>query len=241
MTQTNDSFSFRGLSSTDPQFGIESVMEVERPLAAGTRDRTLDVIGRDGTWDMGADLEAETHRIRIAIKAADEFQLRQYARNISAWLDHTKVGPLIYEDEPDKQYFARRTGRSLTEDIIHMGFADIFMFCPDPHAYATTTKTASPNEGTAPTPVRITATMTANADHLQINLGDQYIRLETALITGDEVIIDTNQGWVALNGLDARDKLTYDSELRQFLLPAGAFTLTADNATLSYVYRERWL
>ena len=57
---------------------------------------------------------------------------------------------------------------------------------------------------------------------------------------GDVVIIDTAQGWVALNGLDARQYVTYDSDLR-LMLPVGAFELTADNADLAIIYRERWL
>src|SRR5690554_6811478 len=168
-------------------------------------------------------------------------QLRAYTRNLAAWLSPNTAKPLTFADEPDNQYFARRTSEISVEQVLTLGHVEVNFFCPDPHAHAITTKTASPNAGTAPTPVNITSTMTAPTHLLQIGRGDQNIRLETALTFGDEIIIDTSQGWVALNGLDARDKLTYVSELRQFLLPVGAFSLTADSATLDYVYRERWL
>src|SRR5690554_385840 len=236
-----DLVTFGGRTSDDPDFGIELVTVIQRPLLTDTKDKTISVTGMDGVWDLGADRGPANILVIFYFQGGTMEQLRAYTRNLAAWLSPKTVKPLIFADEPDKQYFARRTSEIPVEQVLTLGHVEVNFFCPDPHAHAITTKTASPNAGTAPTPVKITATMTANTDHLQVDLGDQHIRLETALTTGDEILIDTNQGWVALNGLDARDKLTYDSELRQFLLPVGEFTLSADNATLSYVYRERWL
>src|SRR5690554_1616665 len=214
-----DLVTFDGRTSDDPDFGIELVTVIQRPLLTDTKDKTISVTGMDGVWDLGADRGPANILVIFYFQGGTMEQLRAYTRNLAAWLSPKTVKPLIFADEPDKQYFARRTSEIPVEQVLTLGHVEVNFFCPDPHAHAITT----------------------NTDHLQVDLGDQHIRLETALTTGDEILIDTNQGWVALNGLDARDKLTYDSELRQFLLPVGEFTLSADNATLSYVYRERWL
>lgn len=231
---------FNGRSSSDPAFGIKQVVRIGRPLAPGAIDRTLEIEGIDGVYDLGYSLRPIYIPVRIYLRSDSVAGEREHVRAIASWLSPREVKPLIFSDEPDKQYFARRSGDIELTGNVTRRFVDVTFYCPDPHAYAVTTKTASPNAGTAPTPVKITATMTAATDHLQIDLGDQHIRLETALTIGDEIIIDTAQGWVALNGLDARQYVTYDSDLR-LMLPVGVFELTADNADLAIIYRERWL
>lgn len=231
---------FNGRASNDPTLGIKAVVTIGRPLAPGAVDQYLEIPGVDGTFDMGYHLAPGYIPVRLYLRSDSTTAERAHIREIASWLSPREVKPLIFADETDKQYFARRTGAISASGLVTRRFVDITFFCPDPHAYAVSTKTTSPNQGTAPTPVKITATMTAAADHLQIDLGDKHIRLETALTIGDEVVIDTAQGWVALNGLDARQYVTHDSDLR-LMLPVGAFELTADNATLEILYRERWL
>lgn len=224
---------------TSQSLGVEKVMRVTRPVYSGARDRLLRISGRPGAVDFGRDIEPGYIPTRLFLQAESFAAKRAQLRQIAAWLNQEQVKQLIFSDEQDKFYLARPASLVNPEDSAYKTWLDVTWLCPDPHAYALTTKTSSPNEGTASTPVKITATMTGDTDHLQITLGGQIVRLETDLVTGDEVIIDTNQGWVALNGLDARQYVTYDSDLR-LMLPVGAFTLTADNATLSIVYRERW-
>ena len=238
MSGYSNLITFNSKTSDDADFGIELVTVIQRPLLTATRERTTNITGMDGTWDFGCDRGPATILVNFYFRGSSMGQLRTNIRNIAAWLSPKEVKPLTFADE-SVQYYARRTGEISVDQVLALGYAEVKFICPDPHAYSNTTKNASPNNGTAPTPVKITATMTADTDHLQINLGDQHIRLETALTIGDEVVIDTAQGWVALNGLDARRYLTFDSDL--FLLPTDTFSLTADDATLTFVYRERWL
>lgn len=231
---------FNGRASNDPAFGIEEVVTIGRPLAPGAVDQYLEIPGVDGTFDMGYHLAPGYIPVRLYLRSRTVSEERAYIREIASWLSPREVKPLVFADEQDKQYYARRSGEIEISGHVTRRFVDITFYCPDPHAYAVTTKTASPNAGTAPTPVKITATMTAAADHLQVNLGDQFIRLETDLVTGDVVVIDTAQGWVSLNGLDARQYVTADSDL-YLLLPVGCFEITAENADLAIVFRERWL
>jgi len=231
---------FNGRASNDPALGIEEVVTIGRPLAPGAVDQVLEIVGADGTFDIGYHLAPGYIPVRLYLRSGSATAERAHIRAIADWLSPREVKPLVFADEQDKQYYARRSGEIVVSGRVTRRFVDITFFCPDPYAYAVSTKTTSPNQGTAPTPVKITATMTDDTDHLQINLGDQHIRLETALTIGDEIIIDTAQGWVSLNGLDARQYVTYDSDL-YMQLPTGAFTLSADNATLAIIYRERWL
>lgn len=226
---------YNGIASTS--LGITSVMRVARPVHPGGRPKMLYVAGRDGILDFGQDRDVAYIITRLFLPATDK---RAQLRQIAAWLNQQECKQLIFSDEPDKFYLARPSAMVNPEEIGNRVWLDIVWVCPDPYAYALTTKTSSPNEGTAPTPVIIAALITDDTDHLQITLGDQYIRLETDLVTGDKIVIDTAQGWVELNGLDARQYVTADSDL-YLLLPVGAFTLAADGATLKTLYRERWL
>ena len=229
-------FTFNGKHSNE--FGLH-VQSINRQVLPAYSDIYIPVPGRAGNLFFPGDVQDKQIILECSWKSSCATDFRKNARNIAAWLGVEERKDLIFDDEPQKAYKAKLYMPVDVEQAKRVGRVYLYFQC-EPYAYSTTTKTASPNAGTAPTPVKITATMTAATDHLQIDLGDQHIRLETALTIGDEIIIDTAQGWVSLNGLDARQYVTYDSDL-YLLLPVGCFEITAENADLAIVFRERWL
>ncbi|HQD87005.1 MAG TPA: phage tail family protein, partial [Bacillota bacterium] len=146
-------------------------MRVVRPVHPGGRPKMLYVAGRDGILDFGQDRDMAYITTRLFLPATNK---RTQLRQIAAWLNQSEVKQLIFSDEPDKFYLARPSAMVNPEEVGNRVWLDIVWVCPDPYAYSLTTKTTTPNGGTAPTPVKITATMTDDTDHLQINLGDQH-------------------------------------------------------------------
>lgn len=219
--------------------GVEKVMRVTRPVYPGARDRLQRIFGRPGALDFGRDLEPIYIPTRLFLKAGSFAGKRAQLRNIAAWINQEECKQLIFSDEPDKYYLARPTSPVNPEDSAFKTWLDITWLCPEPCAFSIATKTAGPNEGTLPTPVRIAATIIDDADNFEVALGPSFIRINHSLVAGDVVVIDTGQRYASINEEDARPFVTYDS--KYFWLPVGEFEITAANATLEIVFRERWI
>ncbi len=69
----------------------------------------------------------------------------------------------------------------------------------------------------------------------------EFILLNRELEEGDTVIIDTNARYATVNGIDARDDVTFASTW--FMLPRGEFALSVDpeSTEIKITFRERWI
>src|SRR5690554_8080433 len=101
---------FNSRASSDPAFRIEKVATIGRPVAPDTRDRILEIDGADGAFDFGSDLSSGTIPVRLYLRTKTPEEERESIRAIVDWLSPRIVRPLIFSDEPGKQYYARRTG-----------------------------------------------------------------------------------------------------------------------------------
>ena len=219
---------------------IHSIMRISRPLAPDMVARVAEIAGRDGVYFFSKNRQPLVLSFRIATLSASASARRTLARQLSAWLDTDQPAALVVSDETDKRYQAILLDSVPFEEVARVGFADVSFFVPSGYAEAVSLKTASPNAGTMPAPVTITATLGGSASALQITLGSEYLRLETTLVSTDVVIFNTETGLVTLNGADARRYVTYASTF--FKLPVGAFSLTVDpvGTPLVLSFRERW-
>lgn len=231
---------FNGTASTTASFGINSIQRISRPLYPGSRARTQTITGRDGVYFHSKDRQEIYISVRFLISSTSLANKRTAIRAIAAWLDVDEPKVLTFDDESTKRYYAIPIDEINVDEVVYLGFADMTFLVPAGYAESTTTKTASPNAGTLKTPVEITATMVADSASLKIDCGDEHILLTTALVIGDEIIIDTNTRYVTLNGVDVRGYVSFGSDY--FKLPVGAFTVTPTPAstTLAIVYRERF-
>lgn len=233
---------FNSTASTDASFDIDSIQIVSRPIYTGAYARTQRITGRDGVYYHGKDRKEFPIRVRFLISSTSMANRRAAAREIADWLDVDEPKALTFDDESTKRYYAIPIDPIIPEEVVYLGFADMTFLVPDGYAESTSTKTASPNAGTLPTPVEITATIVAaTAASQKIELGTgEYILVTTPLVAADEIIIDTNLYTCTLNGADAREYVSFGSEY--FKLPVGAFTLTPTPATttLAIEYRERF-
>ena len=232
---------FNGIHSSDPSLDIISVMRASRPISPGHDARVLSITGMDGVIYQGKDRKPQFITFRFVFDSDSYADKRTAAREIAAWLDTEELSPLIFDDEPDKRYMAIVIDEIDVEEILLTGIFYVTLFVPSSYAESTTTKTASPNEGTAETPCIITVTMTSDDDSLKITLDEtgEFVLLNHDLYVGDEVIIDTNARTVTVNDVDVRADLSYLSDY--FKLPRGTFTLTPDPvSTVEVEFRERW-
>lgn len=231
---------FNGTASTSASFGIKSVMRVSRPVSPGHEAYLLSITGRDGAFYLGKDRHPLYIPIRFVFQGTTEQDLATKIRAVAAWLDTEDVATLSLSDDTTVQYSAICLDRIDPDQVVLLGFVDVTFLVPSSYRDAPATKTASPNAGTARTPVKITVTMTANSATLKVSLSaTEYVLITTALVIGNVVVIDTNLHTVTLNGVDIRKYVSFGSTY--FTLPVGAFTLTPLPAsTVAIVYRERF-
>ena len=221
---------------------IRSIMRVSRPVSPGARARLLEITGRPGAFYFGKDRRPVPVSFRIALDSSSIADRRSTIRDIADWLETEEPEVLTLSDEPGLRYYAVLIDPIDTDEFATVGFADVSLLVPAGYAESTTTKTASPNLGTLPCPVEITATMQEISNTLRVELGDEYILItpDVAFAVSDEVIIDTNTHYVTINGDDAREYVSFASTY--FKLPSGAFSIDADPAstTVATVFRERF-
>lgn len=113
--------------------------ETEKLLLPGTRDKTVSVPGRHGVYDFGADLDARTFTLVCAIVAKTSAELEAVARILSGHLLYSNGSPkllsLVFDEEPDREYFVRYSGSTAIRRIIMSGKLTLPLLAADPHAY----------------------------------------------------------------------------------------------------------
>ncbi len=232
---------FDGKHNTD--VGVDVILEKARDILPDSEDRIMRIPGSPGAYDFGKDDTEGYIPVRLMLDGDSLVNLRAKARAIAAWLNVSEVKELIFDDEPDKRYMARPTGRVSASQLATTLEASVVFLCPSPLAESITTETASAfpadNDGTAPCPCIITVTMTGAESSLKITLAEtgEFVLINHALALHDEVVIDTNTHEVTVNGSDMRADVSYLSDF--FKLPPGAFNLETDEAaTIEVEWRE---
>lgn len=246
---TSTYFVFGGTKSSDKN--IDDLTYVSRPLQCGTKDYITPIPGSPGAIYHGADIRESIIRVRGYSKASTMAGRIEIIRSLQKWLVGSDLQQLIFSDEEDKFYMAKLMGEATPSIRGLLMFWDLSFLVPDGCAYAVTPKTVTfplepmdeeaVNAGSTACPCTITCTLDDDVDFLKITIAEtgEFIHLNRALSAGDEILIDTGQRFVAVNGADARADITYLSSY--FTLSPGEFTLTAvPDIPLTVTFRERW-
>ncbi len=96
-------FSFKGRHSSTLNIGVRSV---DRSLRPAKRDNSFNISGQHGSPFSGEELY-ENRPIKMILALINNenwFELRDNAREVAEWL--SGEGKLIFDDEPDKYYYA---------------------------------------------------------------------------------------------------------------------------------------
>lgn len=126
---------------TAAELGLELMdNNTELPGTPGTRDRTVTISGKHGDHDFGATLEPIPFVLDcLTIESATD--IREVIRGINAHIlddwGRPKTLTLIFDNEPDKLYYVRYSGKididKSTGPIYHRLTLRFTAF--DPHAY----------------------------------------------------------------------------------------------------------
>lgn len=106
------------------------------PLTPPIENRLQAISGFDGAWDYGVSYSPREIEIECTILAESKEDLKTKIRNLAGLLNPRKgAKPLIFDDDPDVQYFARLSNQIPLEQIGAFGTFTLQFTCPDPFTY----------------------------------------------------------------------------------------------------------
>lgn len=74
--------------------------------------------------------------VKIRIEADDKMDLLDKAEELAAWLITDEEKPLVFDDRPNRTYYAVVEGDSVPEDeIVSFSTLSLNFICPDPYKY----------------------------------------------------------------------------------------------------------
>jgi len=114
------------------------------PMIPPLRENFEPIPGKDGAWDFGVQYGSRPLGTTCTIIAASAADLKTKLRALVGFLN-PRLGarPLIFDDEPDKLYYARITGQLPLDQIGAMGTFTLQFICSDPFLYSITPTTVS--------------------------------------------------------------------------------------------------
>ncbi|PAD70889.1 hypothetical protein CHH83_01440 [Bacillus sp. 7586-K] len=107
----------------------------ERPAWAPIEHEFIEVPGRPGAYIKNKKTKVRQINVPVAIIGEDIADLQKLKEDLAAWLITDSPVPLIFEDEPDRTYFAEVTGSFDAEEIVKIGSGVVSFICPDPYKY----------------------------------------------------------------------------------------------------------
>lgn len=133
----------------DDTYTLESFGLIAQPgqmheVAAGTRDRIVEIPGMAGAYDFGADLRERRFGLPLAwakeIRRGNlQAQIRRFAALLMDSCGQPRNIKMVFDYEPDKHYTVRYSGNTPPERLLSLAFFTLPMMAADPFAYSNAT------------------------------------------------------------------------------------------------------
>jgi phage-related protein len=122
------------------ELGLKLLQEHQHPVLPDTRDRSVEIPGKHGAYDFGADLGVRPFELPFMVNQFKKVDVQQKVREFTRLLvnpdGRPKTIPLIFDYEPDKSYSVRYTGSLPIDRLVRMGEFVLPLTAFDPYAYA---------------------------------------------------------------------------------------------------------
>lgn len=176
-------FIFGGVSAFSLGLRVKSVPPRG---GVGAKPQTVTIPGRPGAWLSSVDEDVRTIPVQVMLRAPSVAELPAMLREVEAWLRSDSPQSLVFEDEPDLQYFAVLSGDLSLVRTRNVATGVVTFLCSDPYAYAVSEEPTalSPgdfwltNDGTAPTRPRFVFPIIDDETYLRLEHPDgRFIQL----------------------------------------------------------------
>ena len=176
------SFTFDGIKK---DFVIAEKGKRRSAVAPLTRN-LINIPHMPGAYLQNTETEIRTIEQPILIKGVSRYNVRKLEEELAAWLVTSQPRELIFDDEPDRVYFAVVQGEIVIEDVVdRWGRAVVTFICPDPYKYKgvinssafLTNPTNLFNSGSASTYPVFRANVLQPITNLDLIMEDVYMRV----------------------------------------------------------------
>lgn len=238
------SFSFNGIKKDY----IIPLKGSNRPFSAVVSRTYQDVPGRAGAHLVKRrNTGMRTLNIPVMIRGESIAGLQGLKEDVAAWLIHDEVKPLIFDDEPERIYYAVVDGSFDPEELIRDMTCTIPFVCPDGFKHGpeeTHIIIGGPivYSGTAPASPVIEVTFTQDAQNCVITHVEtgKEMHFIYGFAAGNKLVIDLARRKYTVNQVLRMD--IYDWRNHPFELSPGNNTITIDKpANMTVKYQTRFL
>jgi predicted phage tail component-like protein len=159
-----------------------------RPPWAPLKRNLLEVPGKVGAYLESTNVESRPLDVPILIETNSLSELQNVKEDLAEWLVTDEPKELIFDDEPDRTYYAMVDGTLDIDELIRVGLGIVKFICPDPYKYGPEEK-LTPNaidltqplildvSGTEETPPIFDITLKELTTYLDIVNDNDYMRL----------------------------------------------------------------
>lgn len=219
------------------------------PITPPIESRLQEISGFDGAWDYGISYGAKPIELECTILADSKEDLKSKVRKLAGTLNPRKgAKPLIFDDEPDKMYYARLSNQIPLEQLGAFGTFTLQFVCPDPFTYAVdlrqgtfATDMSITHNGTYESKPKLTVTHNGGAASISNTRPDGIVQIITFKDDSPSgvYVIDSKEMTVTKDGAAGYDFVDGDfislEEGNNALHAAGAIT------SIDIEFRDTWL
>lgn len=124
---------------TPRELGMRVLRESQRPIAPPTVDNIVSIPNMHGAYDFGAYLGPRQMPLECALVARNSIELQKLVSDLAAYLigpdGKPKTMPLIFRNQPDRQYYVRYSGDLQINRAVGLGLFTLPFTAYDPFAY----------------------------------------------------------------------------------------------------------
>ncbi|AYB47123.1 distal tail protein Dit [Paenibacillus lautus] len=127
---------------TPKSLGMGVFRRTQRPILSSTVDTIVTVPGMHGAYDFGATMGPKQFELECAFFAKNHIELQQRVSALAAFLldgdGRPRTMPIIFANQPDRQYTVRYSGDLQIDRISGLGTFTLPFTAFDPFAYSKT-------------------------------------------------------------------------------------------------------
>lgn len=107
----------------------------KRPTFAPIQRNILTISGRPGGYLQDSVTDIRTIEVPVLLQRGNFSDLQKLKEDLAAWLITENEEELIFDDEPDRVYYAAVNGSLDLDELTRTGKGTIVFICPDPYKY----------------------------------------------------------------------------------------------------------
>ena len=211
------SFSFNG----ETRGYLKVLRGRKRPAWASVTRDLLIVPGKPGGYLQNTAVQPRPIDVPVMIEGENIANLQKIKEDLAAWLVTEEPKELIFDDEPDRTYFAIVDETLDLEELVRVGQGTIRFICPDPYKYGQEKNASFPSDvvslnygGTADgDPIFELEVLQPVTFALIQNQNDEYMMIGKPVNVDDQVPVereqrifwshgDTLTGWTTGSNID---------------------------------------